>query len=464
MSLCVGCGNSIPSVVNKCPECGHGTEFVEYPDNPDWWDKEYVQKIVGQAESETVTTERLTAQKSGFISRLLSEDRLEKRRSYDRPIIGYLLPSEIPHYVFLANKCIVIRDREESRYIRDERSTYGLIAEDGYRPFAVVTDKRILLLLGDTDGDYLASAPIDRIVDIEANASHPEHHEWVSENAGEVTSDAEQVFKLKLTTVTAKFEVYLHPDIERSDVNSVVRFIEDLAITSDQHRIPSERQSVSHSDTSASGRDAGQPTHPRTELIGEEVLHRVRTARDGVDWEASIRTGLRVGCQTLQYSKLIPYSTPATVGVATLTGTALKAHHTISGDSTSIDPDELLDRGIAGADLGNRFDLPDNSSAWAGASIGSARYLAERVTPASYKQLVEQTNPETIMKGAEVGTTVGRRSTSPLNSKQGAIAGACAGLVYSYVPEDSPLQDVDPDNVFNGNSITDIMAMLEEGS
>jgi len=461
MIICTSCGKSIPSVMSKCPECNHETGQVSYPEDPNWWDHEYVQRIVSQAESETVSTERLTAQTTGFFSRLLSQDRLEKRRSYDRPIIGYLLPDESPHYVFLANNYIVIRDRKESRYLRDERSTHGMIADSGYRPFVIVTDKRVLFILGDSDGDYLASAPISKIVDIEAIVSPPAHQEWFIEDTETVTSDVEFVFKLKLTTVDAKFEIYLHPETERSDVNSTVRFIEDLAVTSDQVKTLRGASGINHDDSSQTSKNANRANQTTNDIIDQSVLENIRINRESVDWNESIRAGLRVGGQALQYAKFVPYSTPITVGLATLTGTALKAHHTISGDSISIDPDELLDRGLANADIGSRFNMADFSSERVGASIGASRYMAERIMPVSYKHLVERTSPETIMKGAEAGIELGKRPESPLTSKQGAIAGASAGLVYSYVPQNSPLREVDPEQIFSNDGIKSLGEMLE---
>lgn len=437
MAKCVSCGESIPSVISRCPLCNHDTGLVSYPRDPEWWDDVRVQSVVDEAESESVTFDRLTTRKTGFLSRLFSGNQFEKRRSYDRPLVGYLSPGETPHFILMANKYIIIRDRAESRYLRDESSICALMAEEGFRPLVLVTDQRVLVVLGDSEGDILASASIHQIVDIEADLSHPAHYEWNVEQLGGVTSDVDAVYKLKLTTVTSKFEIYLHPSTKRSTVNSVVKFLEDLAVTSDQFdSLPedSNNRSKSSKDTEQTG-----------QIISASVLQDIRSSRERVDWGEAIQTGLRTGTQALQYAAMTSYSTPVIVGLSTLAGTTLKAHHGISGNSKSIDPDELLDRGIAGVNLGDRFDLKTFSPKRIGASIGISRYLAERVSPESYQHFVERTNADTILKGAKSGEKLSQRPEVPLTPKQGAIAGACAGLVYSYVPADSPLREVDPE-------------------
>ncbi|SEW01306.1 hypothetical protein [Halobacterium jilantaiense] len=469
MSACVSCGEQLPSVVSKCPECGHETGWVSYPEDAYWWEKEYAEQLAAEAESDTVSAERLTAQKSGFISRLFSTDDLQKRRSHDRPLLGYLSPSEDPHYILLANKYIIVRDREESRYLRDEPSVYAMMAEEGYRPIVIATDERLLVVLGDPGGDALAAVQINRIIDIEADVSPPAHYEWNVQEQGGVTSDVDAVYKLKLTTVTAKFEVYLHPNTERSEVNSLVRFIEDLAATSDQtSRLQGETQTRQTSDftnsnggTRSSSSGSGEGPTPSSVVIDQTILDRIRSAREQVDWKESVRTGIRVGTEAVKYAKFTTISTPGIVALSALSGTALKAHNDVSGSSLSIDPDELIDRGLAGVALGKQFDLSEFNTERLGASVGISRYLAERITPTSYKHLVERTNPETIMKGAEAGNELGSRATVPLTTRQGTLAGACAGLVYSYVPQDSPLHQADPEGIFSTEHLDALEELME---
>lgn len=260
MTVCAICGESIPAIVSKCSECEHETGLVSYPDDPDWWDEKDAQRLVFEAESETVSLERLTSQETGFLSRLFSDEQLQKRRSYDRPIIGYLNYSEVPHYILLANDYVFIRDRKESRYLRDERSAFVMMADDGSSATILITDERILVLIDDPDGDALAAAPINKIVDIEARVSRPAHQEWPVQKLG---GNEEVVFKLKLTTVTAKFEIYLDPETERSKVNSVVRFIEDLAVTSDQSRsLPGENSQAAGANSSSS-ENQGEVMNPQ---------------------------------------------------------------------------------------------------------------------------------------------------------------------------------------------------------
>lgn len=255
---------------------------------------------------------------------------------------------------------------------------------------------------------------------------------------------------MRFTTTTSKFEIYLDPSTQDSTVNSIVRFIEDLAVTSDQAPLHGGQQ-YTGSNSSGNNENAAEQSNFSQHVVGRSTLEDIRSYRNQVNWEESIQTGFRVGSQALQYSMLTSYSTPLIVGACTLGGTALKAHCQINDDSLSIDPDELLDRGIAGADLGGNFDLGDISAGRVGATVGTSRYLAERITPERYKHFVERTNPKTIMKGAERGVAFGRRSETPLSPPQAAIAGACCGLLYSYVPNDSALRDVDPDGLFDND-------------
>lgn len=189
---------------------------------------------MGQAESDRVTLERLTKRKSGFISRLFSGDDLLKHRSQDRPIIGYLSEGETPHYIFVANKTIVLRDRQESRYLRDEQSGSALAEEHGYRPLIVITDQRILIILGDPSGDFLASARIENLVDIEATYSRSSDQVWEFDGEASDKFRYDVVYKLHVTTVDSKLELYINPEHEEAEVNSAVQFLADLTVTSDE--------------------------------------------------------------------------------------------------------------------------------------------------------------------------------------------------------------------------------------
>lgn len=469
MATCKVCGASVPAVIGHCPECESETGLVDYPGSTNWWDSKYAKELVSQAESDRITLERLTKRKSGFISRLFSEDDLLKHRSQDRPIIGYLSEGETPHYIFVANKTIVLRDRQESRYLRDERSGSALAEEDGYRPLIVITDQRILIILGDTSGDFLASARIENLVDIEATHSRSSDQVWEFDRETTDKSRYDFVYKLHVTTVDSKLELYINPEHDEAEVNSAVQFLTDLTVTSDEletlQRSSSGIQTgVGSSSGAATSANGSGSASENSRTVSSSTLADLRSMRESVDWQASVEAGFRVGSRSLSYVAMTSYSTPILVGAATLAGTALKAHHTATGEAStrSIDPDELLDRGLAGADFGENFDIPEYGERRTGASIGTARYIAERIFPESYKHWVLRTDPETIMKGAQTGSSLGKQTQIPFTPKQGTIAGACAGLVYSYVPEDSPLREVDPDEIFEDTNISQLSQLLSE--
>lgn len=469
MTSCRVCGASFPAVLGHCAECKSETGLVEYPSRTEWWDEEYARELVQTAESDRVTLERLTTTKSGFISRLLSEDDLLKYRTHDRPIIGYLSRGETPHYIFVANKTIVFRDREESRYLREEQSGSAFHEEGGYRPLIVITDQRILIILGYQSGDYLASARIENLVDIEAKLSRPSDHEWVFEGEEVNKQQPEIVYKLHITMTDSKIGLYINPEHDSAEINSAVQFLTELTATSDEletlqrssNGIKTETDISDNSTTSASN---SSDATGGSETVSSSTLADLRSMREEVDWETSVETGFRMGSKTLSYAALTNYSTPILVGAATLAGTALKAHHTATGDpqSASIDPDELLDRGLAGADFGEEFKIPDFDERRAGASIGTARYIAERITPESYKHWVLRTDPEMIMKGAETGSRLGKQPQVPFTTKGATIAGACVGLMYSYVPEDSALKEVDAEELFEDTSIEQLGELVSE--
>lgn len=469
MQTCGVCGASVPAVLGHCAECESETGRVNYPASSEWWDDEYAKKLVHRSESDRVNFEQLTTRKSGFVSRLFSEDDLLKHRTQDRPIIGYLSEGETPHYIFVANKNVIFRDRQESRYLRDEKSGAVFQEESGYRPLIIITDQRLLVILGDSSGDFLASARIEDLVDIEAMLSRAGDLEWVIAGEGNSEQRYETVYKLHITTVNSKIELYINPEHNPAEINSAVQFLAELTVTSDE--LEMLQQSPNGVQTEAGSTDrAGSTTSGSTDTtednrtVSSSTLADLRSMREKVDWESAVETGFRVGSKTLSYAAMTSYSTPVLVGAATLAGTALKAHHTaaVENSTRSIDPDELLDRGLAGADFGDQFDIAEYDEHRAGASIGTARYLAERITPESYKHWVLRTKPETIMKGAQTGSKVGEQPQVPLTPKQGAIAGACAGLVYSYVPEDSALREVDPEALFEDTNASQLGQLLGE--
>lgn len=469
MATCGVCGASIPAVLGTCVECESETGWVDYPTRTEWWDEEYARELMNKAESDRITFERLTTRKSNFVSRLLSEDDLLKHRTQDRPIIGYLSKGETPHYVFVANKSIVFRDRQESRYLREEQSGAAFLEEGGYRPLIVVTDQRILIILGDSSGDSLASARIENLVDIDATFSRPSDQVWDFGDERNAKQRYDIVYKIHITTVDSKVELYINPEHEAAEINSAVQFLADLTVTSDeletlQRSSDGIQTEVDSTDRATSSAGQSTSTTEDSGPVSASTLADLRSMRENVDWQASVETGFRVGSKSLSYAAMTSYSTPVLVGATTLTGTVLKAHHMATGEppTGSIDPDELLDRGLAGADFGDRFEIPEYDERRAGASIGTARYLAERITPESYKHWVLRTDPETILKGAQMGSRLSKQAQVPFTPKQGTIAGACAGLVYSYVPEDSALKEVDPEALFEDTNFSHLDQLLGE--
>ncbi|WP_224333503.1 hypothetical protein [Haloprofundus halobius] len=300
----------------------------------------------------------------------------------------------------------------------------------------LVTNNRILSISTVEGGDSLVEAPIERIVDIEIQSNYEpdfENEEFV------------HTYLLRVATVDSKFEFHIDTNHDESELNRAVRLISSLAVTSDEVGPLSELSAGTdkvNTDTTTQATESS--------VIEREEIEAVRHSRDSIDWGEVLQTGIEVGVKSVSVAKYAPYSTPLLVGGASLGGALLNAHGQVTGKSRSVDPDVLMERGLSGADFAEQYEIPGIQEKQFGGTVGASRYIAEQLTPEKYNHWVLRTNPETIIKGAKAGSNLASHSESPLSPKSGAIAGACAGLAYSYTPQDSPLREIDPKHLFEG--------------
>lgn len=119
------------------PNESSSTETIE-PDD------ETVVELVNRARGETVTPEKLTNQ----------------ARRTERPVVKYLLEDEQPEYVFRGGE-LLLNDKNDS--LRRQYPSRESVV--------VVSDHRVLIVLGGRLSDSLWEIPLDSILDVYINSN-----------------------------------------------------------------------------------------------------------------------------------------------------------------------------------------------------------------------------------------------------------------------------------------------------
>jgi len=135
--FCTGCGADLPN-----GDVGQSEEYTER----DSYELD-AHRLAQNANDKSVTKERLAKKSARVISRLS-----------EKPIIDYLHEEEQPHYIFVG---------PSTGFVLSTDGNESISPESNYNAFLVVTDQRILGLIGQEDGDEVLSHEYAEISDIE---------------------------------------------------------------------------------------------------------------------------------------------------------------------------------------------------------------------------------------------------------------------------------------------------------
>jgi len=151
MPCCTECGAEISDEDKFCAECGAQIDLSDDQEDHGPLPVNNVEQLVKEAIDDTVTEERLS-EKSG---------RLVKRLE-DQPIIDYLQEDEQPHFMFNGPSTGFELDGEYSGQISPG---------DPHNAWLVVTDRRLLGLVGQDDGDEVMPIDYEDVDDVELEQS-----------------------------------------------------------------------------------------------------------------------------------------------------------------------------------------------------------------------------------------------------------------------------------------------------
>ena len=160
-----------------------------------------------------------------------------------------------------------------------------------------------------------------------------------------------------------------------------------------------------------------------------------RTVRDADPKQAAV-WGLATGVTVANPAIAAGYSTAALLSGAVLGGSAVGAYASSHDDTVfdGLDPTVMARRANAGASAGAGARNLNGKSA--GAMLGASAYLAEELTPESYAHWVAEADPESVLRGAEMGAGRGADSPALSGPRSGAALGAGFGLLYGLASDD----------------------------
>ena len=99
-------------------------------------------------------------------------------------------------------------------------------------------------------------------------------------------------------------------------------------------------------------------------------------------------------------------------------------------------------RANAGAATGAGARTIDGKSV--GAMVGASAYLAEELTPEAYAQWVTEADPESVLRGAELGASRAAASEEFAGGRSDAALGGGLGLLYGLAADDDATADNHP--------------------
>lgn len=428
---------------------------------------ERLHELVGNAEHDSVTVDRLKTKKRGA----------GRPRLHDRPPISYLRANEQPHYCFNSSQAA---------------SSYGTQVEiqrsRRYRVVHLVTTQRWLIISGNRDGDDKHSIPIEDIsaINYSTGGRMPDRlasNLFVLETGQGYyhlplprslsTDDVEGLANFIQRRATAEIGgVELDPDDAGYTVEGVDAYQpkeETVAQLLDEvPDVPAAREKadsvVEEASTGTeivtelnqiiedySEADIGETLDERVERAesAEELRRNVESPQEKALREAGKRIDelkeiLReadpedVGDWSIQSTQaLLPLirasrrSTPQQLVLSLLVSGAAGAYASGKKETVldSVDPEELKQHALAMAGAGDELEEIDGQAI--GALLGSSSYLFQSMAPDEYARWVKHADPAAVLEGAEMGANLTRKLESGTRN-QGIAAGATLGLLHSY--------------------------------
>jgi restriction endonuclease Mrr/RNA polymerase-binding transcription factor DksA len=166
-----------------------------------------VRKLVDNAESETVTKKALTKTSSGLFGRSL----------HNKSILTYLHEDEQPHYILHNDgKGLSINDRGEKEKIKPS---------DQYKAYAVLTDERVLFLVGHEDDNHVTDVSRNKLEQVQISTGVLKH-------------------RLVMKTNYINFKFYINVRIDSEEVEKAKRFLTTGSGIPESNRISTPTSTV----------------------------------------------------------------------------------------------------------------------------------------------------------------------------------------------------------------------------
>lgn len=444
---------------------------------------EYVQALVDRAKHDSVTPERLANKKIGF----------KRYRLHDKPLYDYLQEQEQPHFLFHA--------------VRGEPEFNGPNAPDPiqrslrYRVMHLITNRRWLMVAGNTAGDQVCEIGLDAIeatnhdpggrlrnnvfvVELEnAHISVPMANDYTEEDLqalsrylrdqggavrGGVAVDSDEANytisgddAISYSVEDVRNRLDQCPDESMGSANEVVAdadTVDELIPRLDNliEEYEDEGQTLDDVVRKADSadelrREVEKPTERAQRRMKENATasaERLKQTADDVretakqsDPEEVGRWALHTGRAAKPMARAAPYSTPVIL-LGALTAGASAGVFASGSDSElleDIDPAELEQ---AAMDMViERKDVEAIDGEAVGAVLGAFSYLGGQLAPEDYARWIQEADPEAILAGADAGAQFARAEQHG-TARQGSVAGAAVGLFGSYtVDSDEGLRE-----------------------
>lgn len=443
-------------------------------------DEERLHRLVDQAVHDSVSVESLTEKKAG----------LGRPRLSDRPLITYLKDEEQPHFIFYADRNTpnfhgpdsprqLQRSRryEVMHMVTDSRwimvagnrngddayklslpeieavnyTTEGWFANSHLNSLSrnkVVLDTGTAYFEIPISGDFDQSA-LEKLCTYLHNTveATPDGVDLDPDEAG-YTVDGVDSYQPDRETVARLLDEV--PEAAQNEADEIVRDSEDVGTLVTQlneliEEYEEPEQSLEGQIQDAESfeelrRGVESPAERAQRRAGEhaeQVQYHAReqiddvwgTVREGDPREAG-RWARSVGIAARPIASALPAPTLPLQLVLLAGGGALGAYSSSNKNSIleEVNPDELAKHAVAMSEVGIELEHIDGEAV--GALLGISSYLGRTLPPEEYSKWIIEADPETILKGAELGAAHAQALED--SKRSGALAGAGLGLAHSY--------------------------------
>jgi hypothetical protein len=464
MIQCPRCSDPVPET-RYCLNCETTLGVPEIPArDPELTGR--LSDVAADAEHESVTFRTLRS----------------KHDRYDRPLGGYLSAEERPKLILDVDGVTFEGYDGETWKIRPGFRTQG---------HAVVTDRRLLVVAPADRGDQLYELPFAEAVSVESSSS------WLTDALTVELADGSSVslavaglndHERAAARDLVRERVAAHDSAESrraafvSDVDDVVADADDAAAALRAAAdLFDDREDPTAFDHHVAAADSTDDLFARlSESVGHDPASRTADADDESDADAplpatgvgssaldtpsvgaaSLRRNLRrtlsegdpkeagkwaigAGIAGFSVAVSLPFSTAAGLGAIALGGAATGAYASANPDSAAarIDPIEMAVGAKARGRRWERGDAPGGAAV--GSAVGAAEHVAERATPSAYAHWYANVDPESVLRGAELGARAADSSADFDDRTAAALLGGGFGLAYGYSDIDESAADLD---------------------